>query len=74
MYMCNTRVVLCTHTGMVYTHSLFHSGSRGRIKKAPSFVVDLDRTNFDAVVNDPTKNVLVEFYAPCKFPCTYTQL
>ena len=47
-------------------------GSRGRVKKAPSFVVDLDRTNFDKIVKDPTRNVLVEFYAPCKFlTCLY---
>ena len=47
-------------------------GSRGLIKKASSFVVDLDRTNFDKIVKDPTKNVLVEFYAPCKLhKCMY---
>lgn len=42
------------------------AGTRGRIKKAPSFVVDLGSDNFESVVMDPTKNVLVEFYAPCK--------
>lgn len=40
------------------------SGTRGRIKKAPSFVVELGSDNFNSVVMDPTKNVLVEFYAP----------
>ena len=41
-------------------------GSRGRIKKAPTHVVDLNPDNFDTIVKDPTKNVLVEFYAPCE--------
>ena len=27
----------------------------------------LTKDNFDQHVMDPTKNVLVEFYAPCKF-------
>jgi hypothetical protein len=42
------------------------AGSRAKIKKAPSAVVDLDPTNFDSIVKDTTKDVLVEFYAPCK--------
>ena len=29
-------------------------------------VVDLDSSNFDSIVLDKTKDVLVEFYAPCK--------
>jgi protein disulfide-isomerase A6 len=33
-------------------------------KKAASSVVILDSTNFDSIVNDPTKDVLVEFFAP----------
>ena len=41
-------------------------GTRARIKKAPSAVVDLDVDNFDSIVKDPAKDVLVEFYAPCK--------
>lgn len=40
------------------------SGSRGRINKPPSDVVDLDDSNFDSVVMDTNKDVLVEFYAP----------
>eukprot|EP00731_Ephydatia_muelleri_P026114 Em0018g214a len=40
------------------------SGTRGRVKKAASAVVDLTTENFDSIVKDPTKNVLVEFYAP----------
>ena len=30
-------------------------------------VQDLDSTNFDSVALDETKDVLVEFYAPCKY-------
>jgi len=40
------------------------TGVRGNVKKAFSHVVVLDESNFDSVVNDKTKNVLVEFYAP----------
>jgi protein disulfide-isomerase A6 len=40
------------------------SGARLRIQKAPSHVVDLDSSNFDRVVKDADKDVLVEFYAP----------
>jgi len=39
-------------------------GLKGKIKKVPSAVVDLDNTNFDKIVKDTTKDVLVEFYAP----------
>ena len=40
------------------------TGLSRRVKKAPSSVVDLSTVNFDAVAMDPTKSVLVEFYAP----------
>jgi len=40
------------------------AGTNGKIKKASSDVVDLDDVNFDSIVLDSTKNVLVEFYAP----------
>jgi len=40
------------------------AGTRGKVKKAPSYVVDLDEKNFDAIVLDSNKDVLVEFYAP----------
>jgi len=33
-------------------------------KKAASHVLVLDNTNYNDIVNDPTKDVLVEFYAP----------
>ena len=49
----------------VHVHSHI-SGTRGRVKKAASAVVDLTTENFDSIVKDPTKNVLVEFYAPCE--------
>ena len=44
------------------------SGARGFIKKPASAVVQLDNSNFDSIALDATKDVLVEFYAPCKLP------
>jgi len=40
------------------------SGTNARVAKAPSDVTILDSTNFDSIVLDEKKNVLVEFYAP----------
>jgi protein disulfide-isomerase A6 len=40
------------------------AGTKGRMKKAPNFVVDLTDSNFDSIVLDSSKDVLVEFYAP----------
>ena len=40
--------------------------TRAGQKKAPSAVVELDTSNFDTVVMDDSKDVLVEFYAPCE--------
>jgi len=40
------------------------AGTRVRVKKAPTFTVDLTTDNFDSIVLDETKDVLVEFYAP----------
>jgi len=40
------------------------TNARLRIAKAPSNVVDLDSSNFDRIVKDANKDVLVEFYAP----------
>jgi protein disulfide-isomerase A6 len=39
-------------------------GTRVKVKKAPSAVVDLTPSNFDAIALDSTKDVLVEFFAP----------
>eukprot|EP01083_Nonionella_stella_P055770 147012_1 len=39
-------------------------GTNYKIKEAPSFVKVLDDSNFESIVLDETKNVLVEFYAP----------
>jgi len=40
------------------------AGTRGKVGKAASDVVVLDSTNFDKIVLDSNKDVLVEFYAP----------
>lgn len=40
------------------------AGTRARIKQVPTAVTVLDPTNFDGIVLDETKDVLVEFYAP----------
>jgi protein disulfide-isomerase A6 len=40
------------------------AGTNARIKKAASNVVDLNDNNFDKIVKDSSKDVLVEFYAP----------
>jgi len=40
------------------------AGTNARLKKAPTAVTVLDDSNFNEVALDPTKDVLVEFYAP----------
>lgn len=40
------------------------SGAKGKTKKVASNVVVLDSQNFDKIVKDTSKDVLVEFYAP----------
>jgi len=40
------------------------TNARLRVSKAPSYVVDLSPANFDTIVMDSTKDVLVEFFAP----------
>jgi len=40
------------------------AGTHARIVKPPSFVKVLDHANFDQVIGDSSKGVLVEFYAP----------
>lgn len=40
------------------------AGTKGKVTTAPSEVVVLTPSNFDKIVVDPTKDVLVEFYAP----------
>lgn len=39
-------------------------GTTRKVRKAPTAVVELDTASFDAVALDPSKDVLVEFYAP----------
>lgn len=41
------------------------TGLKGTAREAGSYVVDLNSRNYNSYVNDPTKNVLVDFYAPC---------
>jgi len=41
-----------------------NTGLIGNIKPKISYVVDLDESNFDEIVGDPSKHVMVEFYAP----------
>ncbi len=43
------------------------ANTKGSVKKSLNAVKELDDANFDAVVLDESKNVLVEFYAPCEF-------
>jgi len=40
------------------------AGTNARVKTAPTSVVVLDSSNFDKIVLDSNKDVLVEFYAP----------
>jgi len=40
------------------------AGTKAKVNKPPTAVVDLTPSNFDAIALDPTKDVLVEFYAP----------
>lgn len=42
------------------------TGLSRRVKKAPTAVTQLTASNFDAIVMDETKDVLVEFYAPVR--------
>ena len=42
------------------------AGTRARVKKPVTATVDLDPSNFDRIALDSNKDVLVEFYAPCK--------
>ena len=40
------------------------AGTSAKVSAPKTSVVDLDLTNFEQIVMDPTKDVLVEFYAP----------
>jgi len=40
------------------------AGTNAKVKKAATDVTDLDDANFDSIVLDSSKDVLVEFYAP----------
>jgi protein disulfide-isomerase A6 len=39
-------------------------GASRKVRKAPTAVMELDDATFDAVALDPSKDVMVEFYAP----------
>ena len=53
--------------------TLLSSDTRANIAIFKSAVTVLDSSNFDSIALDKTKDVLVEFYAPCK-PDTLYQL
>ena len=42
------------------------TGLKGNVKAPDAFVTDLTANNFYAITGDQSKNVLVDFYAPCK--------
>ncbi len=42
------------------------AGVNVKVKKEISHVVELSPSNFDEIVLDSNKNVLVEFFAPCE--------
>lgn len=45
------------------------AGTKGKVTTAPSEVVVLTPANFDKIVLDPSKDVLVEFFAPWYDTC-----
>lgn len=49
---------------MLELSNIVFAGTNVKIAVAPSNVVVLSADNFDEVVLDETKDVLVEFYAP----------
>ena len=64
-------VCVCSYNGgrsaediISFINSKANTG--GKNKKPPNAVVDLTPSNFDSIVTDADKDVLVEFYAPCK--------
>lgn len=40
------------------------AGTNARVKKPPTAVVDIDSSNFESIVMNKEKNVLLEFFAP----------
>ena len=51
----------------VSVYVFLYLGARANKAVFKTAVEDLDSTNFDSVALDKTKDVLVEFYAPCKY-------
>ena len=71
MYELNFLSQLCSYNGGRTAEDIIKfingkANTKAGQKKAPSPVVDLDESNFDKVALDSSKDVLVEFYAPCK--------
>lgn len=54
-----------------FCHSYSFKGVKSKLKKAASNVVVLDNANFDKIVKDSSKDVLVEFYAPVCSPSNF---
>jgi hypothetical protein len=75
MYVCvltDTCRVLCSYNSGRDLDSFVaflaeKTGRRGSVPVKDTAVTELTDATFDKIVLDPTKDVLVEFYAPC--PC-----
>ena len=71
---CTTCIHVFSYTGGRSADDIINfinskADARGKMKKEVSHVVDLNPSNFEDIVLNPEKNVLVEFYAPCKCVC-----
>lgn len=59
-------LVIILHGIILIVMYFASSGARANKALFKTNVVDLDSGNFDSIAMDKTKDVLVEFYAPCK--------
>ena len=68
---CDDNVFLCSYNGGRTAEDIIQfingkANTGGKNKKPLSSVVDLDASNFDSIALDASRDVLVEFYAPCE--------